>query len=169
MIDIHAHVTDDLNERLAVDAGLGIEVTILQATRVHPERARTVAEVRAEFATLQRVVAGDPAAGSFEDAAAELRRAVESAPGRTTAMAAVPLWLEPSAMAEATDAQLQHPAYVGIGELTPPPGSAAVIEPVLKLSADHGGVRSSSMGSHPTPTTTCAATPTWRAHTRACP
>ena len=65
MIDIHAHVTDNLAQRLTQDAELGVEITILSATRVHPERAHTVAQVRAEFESLQQVISGAPSAGSF--------------------------------------------------------------------------------------------------------
>jgi len=93
MIDIHAHVTDNLQQRLTQDAELGVEITILSATRVHPERAHTVAQVRAEFESLQQVISGAPSAGSFEPARIELQHAVESAPTRTRALAAAPLCL----------------------------------------------------------------------------
>ncbi|NNG34663.1 amidohydrolase family protein [Nakamurella aerolata] len=140
MIDIHAHVTDDLDRRLTADAELGIELTVLASTRVHPERTGTTAEVQAEFGRLQQVVAGDPAAGSFQAAAAELAGAVEAWPARTRALAAAPLWLPPAELADVVEAQLRQPGYVGIGELTPSPDGADAIAPVLALAADHGGI-----------------------------
>jgi len=140
MIDIHAHVTDNLAQRLTQDAELGVKITILSATRVHPERAHTVAQVRAEFESLQQVISGAPSAGSFEPARIELQHAVESAPTRTRALAAAPLCFEREHMLQIIDAQLQHPGYVGIGELTPAPGAANTIEPVIELCADHNGL-----------------------------
>lgn len=140
MIDIHAHVTDNLQQRLAQDAELGTDITILSATRVHPERAHTTADVRAEFAALQKVISGDSSIGSFDNAKLELQQAMESAPLRTRALAAVPLWLERELMLSAVADQLQRPGYVGIGELTPAPGAAGVIEPVIELAADHNGL-----------------------------
>ncbi|WP_067574884.1 amidohydrolase family protein [Nocardia acidivorans] len=140
-IDIHAHVTCDLDTRLAADEAAGIDLTVLLSTRVHPERARTIDEVRAEFAVLQNVIGGASADPSvFDGPARELRAALDAHPGRVVGMAAAPLSLNEKSLLGFVDEQLRHPAMVGIGELTPAPGAAETIEPVLQLADDHGGL-----------------------------
>ncbi|GAB1642939.1 amidohydrolase family protein [Krasilnikovia sp. MM14-A1259] len=140
-IDIHAHVTADLERRLVDDARLGIDLTVLLSTRVHPERAGTLEEVKMEFAALQRVVAGtavDPSA--FTGPADELREALDVHAGRVVGMAAAPLALDEQILVGFVDEQLRHAAMVGIGELTPAPGAAQSILPVVRLADDHGGI-----------------------------
>ncbi|MEV6769813.1 amidohydrolase family protein [Nocardia sp. NPDC051030] len=140
-IDIHAHVTDDLEQRLAADQQAGIDLTVLLSTRVHPERARTPAEVRAEFAALQNVIAGTPVdATAFTGPAEELRAALDAHPGRVVGMAAAPLSLDAQTLIAFVDEQLRHPAMVGIGELTPAPGAGQAILPIVRLADDHGGL-----------------------------
>lgn len=141
IIDIHAHVTADLESRLAADSRAGIDQTVLLSTRVHPERARTLDEVRTEFAALQQVVSGtavDPA--TFRGPAEELRTALDAHPGRVLGMAAAPLSLDERTLIEFVDEQLRHPAMIGIGELTPAPDAGHTIEPMVRLADDHGGI-----------------------------
>ncbi len=140
-IDIHAHVTEDLATRLAADKRAGIDLTVLLSTRVHPERAQNIDQVRAEFAALQNVIAGaavDPA--TFTGPAEELRAALDAHPGRVLGMAAAPLSLDTPTLTEFIDEQLRHPAMVGIGELTPAPDAGQTIEPIVRLADDHGGL-----------------------------
>jgi uncharacterized protein len=140
-IDIHAHVTADLEQRLAEDARVGIDLTVLLSTRVHPERARTLDEVRIEFAALQRVVNGTAVdASAFTGPADELREALDAHAGRVLGMAAAPLSLDEQTLVGFVDKQLRHPAIVGIGELTPAPGAAHTILPAVRLADDHGGI-----------------------------
>ncbi|MHA7984764.1 amidohydrolase family protein [Rathayibacter sp. CAU 1779] len=140
-IDIHAHVTDDLDARLTADLHAGIDLTVLLSTRVHPERAHTVEEVQTEFRSLQNVIAGeavDP--NEFAAPAMELRTALDAHPGRVLGMAAAPLTLESQTLVEFVDEQLRHPSMVGIGELTCAPDAAQTVEPVVQLADDHGGL-----------------------------
>lgn len=140
-IDIHAHVTDDLDARLTADSHAGIDLTVLLSTRVHPERASSVEQVQAEFRSLQNVVAGGAVEPSeFAAPAMELRAALDAHPGRVVGMAAAPLTLERRTLVEFVDDQLQHPSMVGIGELTCAPDAGQTIEPVVRLADDHGGL-----------------------------
>ncbi|WP_162958853.1 amidohydrolase family protein [Nocardia yunnanensis] len=52
----------------------------------------------------------------------------------------VPSALSAERLGEWVEPYLSRPDILGIGEVTPPPGQAARLDPVLSLSADHGGV-----------------------------
>lgn len=142
MIDVHAHVTMDVTAQLARARSVGVDTTILLATRVHPEAAGTVAELRAQLAGLGRVIAG---AGDTEQAAAaahtELRAALDAHPD-TVGMWKVPLDADDDRIAAQVLAAAGDSRIVGIGELTPPPGHAGRIESVLRACADLASTRS---------------------------
>lgn len=141
MIDVHAHVTTDVTAQLARARSVGVGTTILLGTRVHPEAAGTVAELRAQLAGLGRVIAGT---GDTEQAAAqahtELRAALDAHPG-TVAMWKVPLDADHDRIAAQVLVSAGDSRIVGIGELTPPPGQARRIEPVLQACADLASTR----------------------------
>lgn len=139
--DVHAHVTVDVAAQVRRARTAGVERSVLLTTRTHPERPTTLDGLRAEFARLGAVIAG--ARSPLEDyraAAAEQRRAMDSYPDAFVGFASAPLDLDKSDLAEWLDSYLAEPGIVGIGELTPPPDRADLIEPVLALSDDHGGL-----------------------------
>ncbi len=136
MIDIHAHVTTDVTAQLVRARAAGVRTTVLLSTRVHPEAARTVAELRAQLAGLGRVIAGEgDTEQASEHADAELRAALDANPG-TFALWKVPLDIEASRISARVATAAAGPRIVGIGELTPPPGGVERIEPVLQACAD---------------------------------
>ncbi len=140
-IDVHAHVTIDPAGQLARAAGAGVEQTVLLSTRVHPEGAETPAQVRAEFARLSAVIGGAAnARDEYEIAMQELRRALDAHPDSTVGFVNVALDQPVAELQASLSRGLAEPQIVGIGELTPAPGAAGRIEPVLQVSADHGGV-----------------------------
>ncbi|MFE7118198.1 amidohydrolase family protein [Streptomyces sp. NPDC057654] len=61
-------------------------------------------------------------------------------PERFIGFLSVPLGLEPEEVAATVEREVVGRGLRGIGELTPPPGRAEVIEPVLRAAADHGGL-----------------------------
>ncbi|KAA2258049.1 amidohydrolase family protein [Solihabitans fulvus] len=139
--DLHAHVTVDVPAQLARARRAGVTRSVLLGTRVHPEAASTLDEVRAEFARLGTVIGGVQApladvAGAF----AEVRAAVDAHPEEFVGFAGVPLGLGADETSAWLDDCLGQPGIVGIGELTPAPDRAELAEPVLAVSADHGGV-----------------------------
>ncbi|MFI1916298.1 amidohydrolase family protein [Nocardia sp. NPDC020380] len=140
-IDIHAHLTNDVPAQLARARVAGVTRTVLLPSSVHPEAATTNAELRAEFARVTTVVSGGPLPEErFRNAIADLLAAVAEHPEETVAFVSVPLHLEAGRIREWVADYLTRPNVVGIGELTPAPGRAAAIEPVLAAAAEHGGV-----------------------------
>jgi uncharacterized protein len=136
--DIHAHITTDLTLQLNRARQAGIDRTVLLSTRQHPEKPRTLAEIRAEWTGLNRVISGVQSPEEiFRSATAELLDALDAHPGETIAFVNVPLGQDAAAW---LDPYLSHPGVRGIGELTPPPDQAALIEPVLAASAEQGGL-----------------------------
>ncbi|MFJ3203015.1 amidohydrolase family protein [Streptomyces sp. NPDC086989] len=141
IIDFHAHVTVDVPAQLARARQAGVGRTVLQSTRIHPEAPTTLDGLRAEFARLLAVVGGEAGhEDEFEAAVDELRDAVEAHPGESVALAPVRLDTPADRTRARLDDLLARPGFVGIGELTPAPGRAHLIEPALAVSADHGGV-----------------------------
>jgi predicted TIM-barrel fold metal-dependent hydrolase len=140
-VDLHAHVTVDPAAQLARARLAGVERTVLLTTNAHPEACSTLDELRAEFARISATISGAvPPLDDVRAAMAELRRALDRYPEAAVGFAKVPLGLTQDETAAWLDGYLGTPGIVGIGELTPAPGRADLIEPVLAASADHGGL-----------------------------
>ncbi|MHA6761854.1 amidohydrolase family protein [Streptacidiphilus sp. PAMC 29251] len=141
IIDFHAHVTVDVPDQLARARKAGVGRTVLQSTRIHPEAPTTLEGLRAEFARLVAVVGGEVSPeDEFHAAVDELCAALDAHPDETVGLANVRLNMTDDQMRTWLDTLLARPGIVGIGELTPAPGQAHLIEPALAVSADHGGV-----------------------------
>jgi hypothetical protein len=99
LIDLHAHVTDDVPAQLARAGSAGLDRTVLLSTRVHPETPRTLNGIRAEFGRLATVIGGQSTAiDEHRRAHTELRRALDTHPGRTWGFVNAPLDLPPHDM-----------------------------------------------------------------------
>jgi predicted TIM-barrel fold metal-dependent hydrolase len=139
--DLHAHVTVDLPTQLARARLAGVERTILVTTRTHPEAHSTLDGLRAEYARFSAVIGGAALPlDDFRVAMAELRAALDRYPDDAVGLAQVPLGLDQNETSVWLDGYLGAPGIAGIGELTPAPDRACLIEPVLATSADHGGL-----------------------------
>lgn len=139
--DVHAHLTVDVPAQLARARLAGVECSVLLATRTHPEGPTTLDGLRAELGRLEAVVGGSQSPrDDYRNAMTELRGALDAHPDELTGFATVPLGLDYSDTGAWLDDYLGQPGIVGIGELTPAPGSAQVVEPALAVSADHGGL-----------------------------
>jgi hypothetical protein len=139
--NIHAHVTTDPAAQLKRAREAGVDRTVLLSTRQHPEKPQTLEGMRAEWNGLNRVISGaaSPDEG-FRSAATELLAALDAHPGETFGFANVRLGKDAESVAAWLDPYLSRPDIRGIGELTPAPDNAALIEPVLAVSADRGGL-----------------------------
>ncbi|MEV5573646.1 amidohydrolase family protein [Spirillospora sp. NPDC052269] len=145
IIDAHGHVHSPVDEHIALLDEAGVDRAVLFPTRPHPERASDLASLRREFALLDDALNGsaDPAAGqmaAFATAFAELDEALAAHPDRFVGFGSVPLSL-PADQAEAwVEREIVGRDLKGVGELTPPPGRADLVEPVLRAAADQGGL-----------------------------
>jgi uncharacterized protein len=142
IIDAHGHVHDPVRLHLdALDAA-GVDRAVLFPTRPHPERATDLAGLRREFAVLDSALGGT-AAGSreaFAGALDEVCAAVAAHPERFVGFGSVPLELPDAEVERAVAEDVVGRGLGGIGELTPAPGRAGRLEPVLRAAADHGGL-----------------------------
>ncbi|GAB2699857.1 amidohydrolase family protein [Kitasatospora kifunensis] len=140
-VDVHAHVTVDLPAQLTRARRAGVTRTVLLSTHVHPEAATDLAGLRAEFGRLGGVLAGEQSSlDRYRAATAELTTALAAHPGESVGFVNVPLGLDEAATGAWLADYLKRPDIVGIGELSPTPGQAEKIAPVLAVSADHGGL-----------------------------
>ena len=142
IIDAHSHVHDPVQAHLVLMEEASIDRSILFATRPHPERAHDLAGIRREMQTLTAAMSGDAAArvGSgdgVEGAWRELTDALASHPDRFIGFRSLRLDQSPAETSNAVEADVVAAGYRGIGELTPPPNRAGVIESVLQAASDY--------------------------------
>lgn len=151
IIDANSHVHDPVDAHVGLLEEAGVDRAVLFSTRPHPERAGDLASLRREMAILEEAIGGR--AGSAEGhrrAWREWDAALAARPERFIGFLSVPLDLEPEGIAATVEREVVGRGVHGIGELTPPPGRAAMIEPVLRAAADHGGLPVVVHGSAPT-------------------
>ncbi|MGW7533771.1 amidohydrolase family protein [Amycolatopsis sp. NPDC054798] len=147
IIDAHSHVHDPVRQHLALLDEAGVDRAVLFATRPHPERAADLASFRQEMNVLDAALNGRSGDG-YQSAWQELDAALAAHPGRFLGFRSVRLDLSADQLATEVDHVAR--SYRGIGELTPPPGAAARIEPVLRAATDHNGLPVVVHGSAPT-------------------
>ena len=139
IIDAHSHVHDPAEDHIVLLDDAGVDRAVLFDTRPHPERAHGLVSLRREMAALDEAIGGR-AAGieGYRTAWQELDKALVTYPDRFIGFRSVPLDLAPHLIAEMVDRDVVGRGLRGIGELTPPPGRADLVEPVMRAAADHG-------------------------------
>ncbi len=141
IIDAHSHVHDPLDVHLSALDDAGVERTVLFPTRPHPERATDLASLRREMSVLDRALAGTgPADDGYAKAWRELDEALAAHPDRFLGFGSVRLGRPAAETAAAVERDVVGRGLYGIGELTPPPNRAGLIEPVLQAAGDHAGL-----------------------------
>lgn len=140
IIDAHSHVHDPVDRHIALLDEAGVDRAVVFATRPHPERATDLASLRAQMNALTAAVGGEVDPESYRIAWRELDVALAAHPDRFIGFGTVRLDLPGAHIADYIDREVVGRGLRGIGELTPPPGRAAIIEPVLAAAADHGGL-----------------------------
>ncbi|MBD0741214.1 amidohydrolase family protein [Streptomyces sp. CBMA152] len=141
IIDAHSHVHDPLDRHLADLDAAGVDRTVLFGTRPHPERAVDLPSLRREFSVLDNALAGrGNVIDGYRTAWQELDEALAAHPDRFIGFGSVPLTLPEDEVAAMVEREVVGRGLHGIGELTPPPGEAARIEPILRAAHDHGGL-----------------------------
>jgi uncharacterized protein len=147
IIDAHSHVHDPVDAHLSALDDAGVARTVLFPTRPHPERATDLASLRREMSVLDRALKGGsagPADPTADDAYAtawrELDEALAAHPDRFLGFGSVPLGRPAAATAAWVADEVVGRGLHGIGELTPPPDRAALVEPVLQAARDHAGL-----------------------------
>ncbi|MFC9932015.1 amidohydrolase family protein [Streptomyces sp. NPDC127190] len=141
IIDAHGHVHDPVGPHLAALDAAGVDRAVLFPTRPHPERATDIPALRREFAVLDGALGGEGGSREgFARALDEVSAAVAAYPERFIGFGSVPLELPDAEIERAVAEDVVGRGFHGIGELTPAPGRAGRLEPVLRAAADHGGL-----------------------------
>ncbi|MFI8244332.1 amidohydrolase family protein [Streptomyces sp. NPDC085866] len=139
IIDAHSHVHDPVEDHIALLDDAGVDRAVLFSTRPHPERATDLKMLRREMAVLDKAIGGRAnGVEGYRTAWRELDTVLAAYPHRFIGFRSVPLDLPADRIAEIIDRDVVGHGLRGIGELTPPPGRADLIEPVLRAAADHG-------------------------------
>ncbi|MFH8386096.1 amidohydrolase family protein [Kitasatospora sp. NPDC018058] len=141
IIDAHSHVHDPLRDHLALLDEAGVDRAVLFGTRPHPERAADLASFKREMSVLHATISGQSAGADAHAAALrELEAACAAHPDRFIGFGKVRLDVPAERIAAEVERDVVARGFRGIGELTPPPDGAGLIEPVLRATADHGGL-----------------------------
>ncbi|WP_330455617.1 amidohydrolase family protein [Streptomyces sp. NBC_00820] len=144
IIDAHSHVHDPLGPHLSALDDAGVDRVVLFPTRPHPERAKDLASLRREMSVLDTALKGEAdgaaAADGFAVAQRELHAALAAHPDRFLGFGSVRLGRPAAETGEAVARDVVARGLHGVGELTPPPDRAALVEPVLQAAHDHAGL-----------------------------
>lgn len=141
IIDAHSHVHDPVRGHVALLDEAGVDRAVLFGTRPHPERANDLASLRREMSILGAALSGQgDDSDRFRTARQELGSALAAYPDRFIGFGSVDLGLPDEQIAGEVEREVVGRGLRGVGELTPPPGEAGRIEPVLRAAADHGGL-----------------------------
>ncbi|MCP2166429.1 amidohydrolase family protein [Goodfellowiella coeruleoviolacea] len=140
IIDAHSHVHDPLDRHIALLDEAGVDRAVLFPTRPHPERATDLAALRRELGALDSALAGRGDADGYQRAWRELTDALAAHPDRFLGFRSVRLDRPAAEVAEAVHRDVVGQGLRGVGELTPPPGRADLLEPVLRAAHEHGGL-----------------------------
>ncbi|MEY9873384.1 putative TIM-barrel fold metal-dependent hydrolase [Streptacidiphilus sp. MAP12-33] len=141
IIDAHSHVHAPVADHIALLDDAGVDRTVLFGTRPHPERAADLASFRRELAVLHETVSGAAVgADVYEAARRELEAAIAAHPGRFIGFGKVDLSRSPEDVEVQVERDVVGRGFHGVGELTPPPDGAGLVEPVLRAADDHGGL-----------------------------
>lgn len=141
IIDAHSHVHDPVHSHIALLDEAGVDRAVLFGTRPHPERATDLNSLRHEMSVLSETISGRSSGPDGHEAAREeLAAACAAHPDRFIGFGKVRLDVSAQQIAEEVEREVVGRGFRGIGELTPPPGGAGLIEPVLRAAADHGGL-----------------------------
>ncbi|WP_433181770.1 amidohydrolase family protein [Actinoallomurus sp. CA-150999] len=139
IIDAHSHVHDPVEAHVRLLDDAGVDRTVLFPTRPHPERATDLDSLRREMSVLERALDGRGTGGDGYAAAwRELDDALAAHPDRFIGFGSVPLNLPEDEIGAFVEREVAGRGLRGVGELTPPPGEAARVEPVLAAAHDHG-------------------------------
>ncbi|WP_433661155.1 amidohydrolase family protein [Nocardia sp. CA-128927] len=134
IIDAHSHVHVPVEDHIALLDEAGVDKTVLFMSR---PRARDLAALRQEMDLLHQALAGGGGAG-HETAWRELDAALTAYPDRFIGFGSVPL--DAPDVGALVERDVVGRGLRGIGELTPPPDQAALLEPVLRAATDHDGL-----------------------------
>ncbi|MGW5104472.1 amidohydrolase family protein [Streptomyces sp. NPDC004100] len=139
ILDAHSHVHDPLGPHLSALDDAGVDRTVLFLTRPHPERATDVASLRREMSVLEGALKGGADDG-YADAWREFDAALAAHPDRFLGFGSVRLGRLVEETLAAVERDVVGRGLYGIGELTPPPDRADLVEPVLQAAHEHGGL-----------------------------
>ncbi|RAJ31766.1 hypothetical protein K353_06117 [Kitasatospora sp. SolWspMP-SS2h] len=151
IIDAHSHVHDPVGAHVGLLDEAGVDRAVLFATRPHPERAGDLAALHREMAVLEKALGGGiGTVEAYRGAWQELDAALAARPERFIGFLSVPVGLGAQETAVIVEQEVVGRGLHGIGELTPPPGGAGLVEPVLRAAADQGRLPVVVHGSAPT-------------------
>ena len=151
IIDAHSHVHDPVHGHLRLLDEAGVDRAVVFATRPHPERARDLAAFRREMSVLDNALRGHASGlDGYRYAWQELDAVLAAHPDRFIGFRSVRLDLPAEQVVADVERDVVARGFRGIGELTPPPDCAGQVEPVLRASAEHGGLPVVVHGAAPT-------------------
>ena len=140
ILDGHNHVVLPAERHVALLDEGGVSRAVLLVARPHPERATDLAGFRQEMAALSQTVSGAQNVGdSVRPAMAQLHETISLYPDRFIGFGQVPLSASATNVCAWVQTKIVERGLRGIGEISVPPGQAALLEPALRAASDYNG------------------------------
>jgi predicted TIM-barrel fold metal-dependent hydrolase len=140
IIDGHNHVILPAEQHVAHLDEAGVSRAVMLVARPHPERANNLSGFKQEMAALNQTVSGAQNAGdSIRPAMAQLHESISLYPDRFVGFGQVPLNAPATDLRAWVQTEIIERGLRGIGEISVPPGRAALLEPVLRAASDYNG------------------------------
>jgi len=140
ILDGHSHVVLPAERHVALLDEAGVSRAVLLVARPHPERATDLAGFKQELAALGQTVAGGHNVGdSIRPAMTQLHETISLYPDRFIGFGQVPLNAPTADLETWVQTEIIERGLRGIGEISVPPGRAALLEPALRAASDHDG------------------------------
>jgi predicted TIM-barrel fold metal-dependent hydrolase len=140
IIDGHTHVILPVERHLALMGKAGVDCSVLCITRIHPERAKDLAEFDREMGILNEIIAGklNNVQATPLNAIEEHAQVIREHPTRFIGFGMVPVGLSYDETAAWLQKYVLAQHFRGLGEFTLAPGQVSLLEPIFALSSEFG-------------------------------
>lgn len=138
IIDGHSHVILPVEKHIEIMDKAGVDKTILFSTRIHPEKADNLTDLKKEMKSLNEIVNGNANALLIknDNAITELKEAIEKYPSRYIGFGKIPTGLNKNDTISYIEEHIVKNNLAGLGEFTLSSGQVKILKTVFEASME---------------------------------